>query len=280
MGERPNHWSGGDWFAVPAAWMDDGRLAKLDRTALLALLKMLRHAAFATGETRLGADQLGRVVSTASKPADRRRVAERARCMVCDAGFAELTQRGGGRDRANVYRLKNPGAQTGVSGEQTPTAEASKPRPTARNTPAQRSPNPGARAGPTERTENTKPMHKAPATASGKHGASRPGGGNGLPHVNEADLADVGRLLDLYCHWRECRLPQTIDADLLRFAAAAVHAETARPKKGKPIENRPALFASMVRNGDYSKVTEADEDEARRRLNAHLHGTRARRPQP
>lgn len=276
MGERSNHWSDGKWFAVPVAWPDDGTLAKLDRTALLTLLKMLRHAAFDTGLTWVGADQLGRAVSSAVKQTDRRRVAERARNRVCDAGLAELVERGGGRERANVYQMRNPGAATGVSGEQTPTAEAPKHRPTKPNTPAQRASNPGACAGPTQRTQTTKPMHKAPPAVGGKRGAARPGSSDRLGHVEEADLSDIGRLIDLFCRWSGRERPTSIDNDLLNFVAAAVHAATVTPRNGKPIKSPPALFASMVRDGDYSKLTLADEDEARRWLNAHLHGAPAK----
>lgn len=110
-----------------------------------------------------------------------------------------------------------------------------------------------------------------------KHGASLAIGRGKLPHIKEMDLTDTGRLIGLYRQWRGCPTPTAIDDDLMQFAAAAVHALTAKPKNGEPIKSRAALFASMIRKGDYSMVSNADEDEARRRLNEHLHGTPAKR---
>lgn len=141
----------------------------------------------------------------------------------------------------------------------------------------------GERNRPRGRTQNHnhEPRPRTHAIEPRTDGASRCGGGDGLGHVEIADLNKTGRLIDLYCRWRGCGRPTGIDADLLNFAAAAVHAATVEPRNGKPIKSRPALFVSMVHQDNWTKITHADEDEARRRLSAHLHGGSAKpRKQP
>ena len=109
-------------------------------------------------------------------------------------------------------------------------------------------------------------------------GASRPGG-DGLRDIKPGELTDVAKLLARYAAWRGCEQPQAIDADVLRFVAAAIHAAHARPKNGKPIRNRPALFISIIVNSQQRAhlITEDDEAEAHRRLKAHFHETPAKR---
>lgn len=195
-------------------------------------------------------------------------------------GLVKTERTGGGRSdggsyRRTVYRLT---VRDGVlidpstvrEGEHQPSAKANA---TVRE---------GERNRPPSRTRN---HHHEPTPVTNpieppKHGASRPCGRDGLGHVEEADLAKPEGWLKLYCRWRGCPTPTAIDDDLLQFAAAAVHALTATPKNGKAIKSRASLFASMIRKGDYSMVSNADEDEARRRLNEHLHGTPAKREKP
>lgn len=268
MDNPRQHWSGGDWFALPAAWLDGEALSALTLAELLTLLKLARHAGFESGETRPGTDRIGAVVSKASGEKSRRRTAERALSTLQANGLATLIEQGGGRELANVFRLNviNPDAHTEVSATQTPTAGAQKPRSVAYQTPTARTRNPDAHTGPTHRTQRTKPMNKAPAKTGGCDGALRPCGGDGLGHVETADLTDGERLIALYCRWHGCERPEYPTPDWLNFAGAAIHAMNVRPRNGQPIRNRAALFAAMIRKGDYSKVSNADEDAARAML--------------
>lgn len=182
MSEQRPHWSGGNWLASPWAWLDDGVLLDLDKTAILALLTLCKHADFTTGgNARPGMDVIGAAISKAADPKDRRRAAERALRTLERLGLVELVERGGGRERANVYRLTtgNPGAQTGVSEGETPAADAPKPRWPVRQTPVAGSLNPGAPTGPTYRTNmRTNPENK--------EGRNAPLNGNELSRRLEA----------------------------------------------------------------------------------------------
>jgi len=104
-----------------------------------------------------------------------------------------------------------------------------------------------------------------------------------LPHIEPADLNQTGKMLDHFAVTYGCprpTSPRDIEACLLRFFAAAEHAASVQPKNGKPIKNRAALFASMIRAGDFVKITEADEQRAVDRLKRHFNIAAEPREQP
>jgi hypothetical protein len=88
-----------------------------------------------------------------------------------------------------------------------------------------------------------------------------------LRHVVPEDLADTGRLLELYAQAVAAGLAVASEWGRLRFVAAAEHARdigTANPC---------GLFAKLVRCGTLHYATEGDEQEASGRLRRHLYGT-------
>jgi hypothetical protein len=87
-----------------------------------------------------------------------------------------------------------------------------------------------------------------------------------LRHVVPEDLADTGRLLELYAQAVALGLVPASEWGRLRFVAAAEHARLI----GKA--NRCGLFAGLVRAGALHYATEGDEEAASARLRRHLYG--------
>jgi hypothetical protein len=88
-----------------------------------------------------------------------------------------------------------------------------------------------------------------------------------LRHVVPEDLADTGRLLELYAQAVAAGLAPASEWGRLRFVAAAEHA------RDIGTTNPCGLFAKLVRCGTLHYATEGDEQEASGRLRRHLYGT-------
>jgi hypothetical protein len=103
-----------------------------------------------------------------------------------------------------------------------------------------------------------------------KDAASRatcpPAGKPDLRRVVPEDLADTGRLLDLYAQAVAVGLVPASEWGRLRFVAAAEHARAIGTK------NPCGLFASLVRGGSLHFATEDDTTAASVRLRRHLYG--------
>jgi hypothetical protein len=87
-----------------------------------------------------------------------------------------------------------------------------------------------------------------------------------LRHVVPADLADTGRLLELFAQVVALGLVAASEWGRLRFVAAAEHARSIGTK------NPCGLFAQLVRAGTLHFATEDDTTAASVRLRRHLHG--------
>jgi hypothetical protein len=98
--------------------------------------------------------------------------------------------------------------------------------------------------------------------------ASRPAapGNPDLRHVVPEDLADTGRLLELYAQAVTLGLVAASEWGRLRFVAAAEHARAIGTK------NPCGLFARLVRAGTLHYATEGDDEAASARLRRHLYG--------
>ena len=100
--------------------------------------------------------------------------------------------------------------------------------------------------------------------------ASAPGGKPDLRHVVPEDLADTGRLLELYEQAVGLGLVAASEWGRLRFVAAAEHARVIGTK------NPCGLFVRLVRGGLWHFATYDDETTASVRLRRHLYGMRRR----
>jgi hypothetical protein len=87
-----------------------------------------------------------------------------------------------------------------------------------------------------------------------------------LKHVVPEDLADTGRLLELYAQAVAAGLVAASEWGRLRFVAAAEHARAIGRK------NPCGLFASLVRAGTLQFASEDDTTAASVRLRRHLYG--------
>jgi hypothetical protein len=87
-----------------------------------------------------------------------------------------------------------------------------------------------------------------------------------LRHVEPEDLADTGRLLELYAQAVALGLVAASEWGRLRFVAAAEHA------RAIGTVNPCGLFARLVRGGSLHFATEDNTQEASVRLRRHLHG--------
>jgi hypothetical protein len=120
--------------------------------------------------------------------------------------------------------------------------------------------------------QSTVPANSLPsaATASQAAWASRAAGTvAGTPdlrHIAPEDLADTGRLLELYAQAVAAGLVGSSEWDRLRFVAAAEHARIIGTK------NSCGLFARLVRGGLLHFATCDDEEAASVRLRRHLYG--------
>ncbi len=108
-GARPSHWGGGDWFAVPSAMYDSGELARLTPCELLVLLGLMRHATFEGGESYPGVERLASVCQRHP------RNVERALNKLTKLGIVHIVEKGGGKNRANVFKLNSPNPGAGRS---------------------------------------------------------------------------------------------------------------------------------------------------------------------
>jgi hypothetical protein len=87
-----------------------------------------------------------------------------------------------------------------------------------------------------------------------------------LRHIVPEDLADTGRLLELYAQSVAGGLVPASEWGRLRFVAAAEHARAIGAK------NPCGLFAALVRSGRLHFATEDDAQAASFRIRRHLYG--------
>jgi hypothetical protein len=87
-----------------------------------------------------------------------------------------------------------------------------------------------------------------------------------LLHVVPQDLADTGRLLELYAQAVAAGLVPASEWGRLRFVACAIHARSIGTA------NPCGLFATLVRGGRLHFATEDETEAASVRLRRHLHG--------
>jgi hypothetical protein len=87
-----------------------------------------------------------------------------------------------------------------------------------------------------------------------------------LRHIVPEDLADTGRLLELYAQAVATGLVGSSEWDRLRFLAAAEHARVIGTT------NPCGLFVRLVRGGLFHFATQDDEQAASVRLRRHLYG--------
>jgi hypothetical protein len=87
-----------------------------------------------------------------------------------------------------------------------------------------------------------------------------------LRHIVPEDLADTGRLLELYAQTVAAGLVAASEWGRLRFVACAEHAKAIGTK------NPCGLLATLVRAGTLHFATEGDEEAASVRLRRHLYG--------
>src|SRR5262249_20802706 len=105
-----------------------------------------------------------------------------------------------------------------------------------------------------------------PASSSAPEARCPAPGKPDIRNVVPEDLADTGRLLDLYEQAVRLGLVRPGEHDRIRFVAAAEHARIIGTK------NPCGLFVRLVRGGLLHFVTYDDEVAASVRLRRHLHG--------
>lgn len=86
-----------------------------------------------------------------------------------------------------------------------------------------------------------------------------------LGHVLVADLHEMARLLQLYTQAVQARMIDASEADRLNFVALAQHVLQFQPK------NPGGLFLQLLRHRRFAVITQAEEDQARRRLHTYLY---------
>jgi hypothetical protein len=125
---------------------------------------------------------------------------------------------------------------------------------------------------PTPAARSTVPANSLPSAAPASQlGGAFPAAGAvagkpDLRHIVPEDLADTGRLLDLYAQAVAAGLVGSSEWDRLRFLAAAEHARIIGTK------NPCGLFARLVRGRLLHFATQDDEQAASVRLRRHLYG--------
>lgn len=87
-----------------------------------------------------------------------------------------------------------------------------------------------------------------------------------LSHIECEDLIDTTRLLELYAQAVQLRLIGSSEAARLTFVGLAQHVIAARPT------NPGGLFRHLLYGKRYQCVTQADEDQALKRLKHYLYG--------
>lgn len=263
MGKRDDITTGGRWYRyAQQLWtvVKGDAMADLPAGARVIWLVLYVHADAESMMCNPSINTIGQLAGMNPKHATRHLAAlERA-------GLIARERSVGGRKRT-VYRLCVP---PDASAHQR--NSSSRANPTATNALAQRQQSRQRNTNHNHENINqiTKPIEPA-------HGAYKHGRDGKLPHVEEEDLTDMKRLIDLYCRYCGCERPTQINDGLLKFAAAATHAANCTPQTGRKIQSRPALFAAMIRNNDYTKITQSDEEEASQRLKFCLHGVPGKR---
>ena len=86
-----------------------------------------------------------------------------------------------------------------------------------------------------------------------------------LQHVLLPDLHDMERLFLLYTQAVKAQMVDSSEADRLNFVALAQHAPRFQPK------NPGGLFLQLLRHRRFAVITQAEEDQARRRLTTYLY---------
>lgn len=120
-------------------------------------------------------------------------------------------------------------------------------------------------------TNNPEPEQEAGAFAEQDECKAQPHP-NSFSELALDDLSNDAVMLDWYEYATSQPEPlfRASDANLLNVFGAAVHALRVKKIKGKPVQNRVALFCSVVRAGEgkggWSVITQAEEDEARKRV--------------
>ncbi len=97
-------------------------------------------------------------------------------------------------------------------------------------------------------------------------------GGANIRDIQTRDLTDTGRLLELHRQAVELGLAKNGEGGRLDFVSLAERART----RGK---NPGAMFFWLLRDKKTAFITQADEDEAARRIKTHLYGDSQRREQ-
>lgn len=114
---RNTHWSGGDWFSIPDAWVTPEVVGTLRLQELRVLLAIAQEVRFEQGLSHRGVESIQEVLGM-----DRRDV-QRAMLSLRGKGLIELVRPGGGAKNPNVYRLKTPGETPGVPRSAKPRAK-------------------------------------------------------------------------------------------------------------------------------------------------------------
>lgn len=194
--------------------------------------------------------------------------------------------RWGAHDRVNTDwspRLERPDKPAAVGGEgEGPLGESASPQPVFSADNAM----PCLNSSSSLKEENTntrKPGHGAPdrsgvsaRTGLGSRKKERGGRGDREPpaptirDIQAADLGDTDRLIELHRQASEIGLARPSEAGRLAFMALAERARTRGKKPG-------ALFAWLLREKKYAFITQADEDEAARRIRELYNGRRGQR---
>lgn len=121
---------------------------------------------------------------------------------------------------------------------------------------------------PEREYKNQKPTCSGPTGVSirGRE-AGKPAAKPSIRHIVRADLADMGRLLELHRQAVARGLAQPGDRGRLEFVSFAEHALTYATK------NPCGLFVSNLKNRRHGFINQTDEDDANRRIKEHLYGS-------
>jgi len=276
---KGGHWSGSEWFGLPAAWITDGTLLALGETERMVLLALASHAGFSDGRAWPGVERLSELASGAASEEGRKRVTKRALRQLESRGLVEVVTAGGGRGRATVYRLKPPKGDSPVTvsdrGEHKNGDSPVRKRVTHQSgkgdspvTPTKRTECVTHHPARAEESSDARDADGvAHATAEGEPEKTA-GGSPTLPHVDPADLRDLRRLMAWAERWTG-HPPRLDSREFERLAAAAVRALDRGRDSGR-------FFVGVARDGCRG-VSERDLDMARDWLKDEAHGHRPAR---